>query len=99
MSKKTDKNLIVALDIGTSKIAALVGEINENGQIEIKANYINGLLDGEFISFFENGQLCVKRHYQNGKATGDYISYFEKFMEKADKHNMLFSIEKMVEEI
>ncbi len=35
MSKKPDKNLIVALDIGTSKIAALVGEINEEGQIEI----------------------------------------------------------------
>ena len=35
MSKKPDKNLVVALDIGTSKIAALVGEINDEGQIEI----------------------------------------------------------------
>lgn len=35
MSKKPDKNLVVALDIGTSKIAALVGEINEAGEIEI----------------------------------------------------------------
>lgn len=35
MSKKSDKNLIVALDIGTNKIAALVGEITADHQIEI----------------------------------------------------------------
>lgn len=35
MVKKPDKNLVVGLDIGTSKIAALVGEINDNNQIEI----------------------------------------------------------------
>lgn len=34
MRKKPD-NLIVALDIGTSKIAALVGEIGEDNQIEV----------------------------------------------------------------
>ncbi len=35
MPKKQDKNLIVALDIGTSKIAALVGEVNDQNQIEV----------------------------------------------------------------
>jgi len=35
MPKKPDKNLIVALDIGTSKIATIVGEINPHGEIEI----------------------------------------------------------------
>ena len=35
MSKKPDKNLIVALDIGTSKIAVLVGEISHDDQIEV----------------------------------------------------------------
>lgn len=35
MSKKPDKNLVVALDIGTSKIAALVAEVNDEQQIEI----------------------------------------------------------------
>ncbi|MCH9644324.1 MAG: cell division protein FtsA [Gammaproteobacteria bacterium] len=35
MVKKPDKNLVVALDIGTSKIAALVGEINDDNSIEI----------------------------------------------------------------
>lgn len=35
MSKKIEKQLIVALDVGTSKIAALVGEIDEEGQVSI----------------------------------------------------------------
>lgn len=32
---RTDEKYIVALDIGTSKVCVLVGEINERGQIEI----------------------------------------------------------------
>jgi len=35
MSKKIDKNLIVGLDIGTSKVAAIVGEISPSDEIEI----------------------------------------------------------------
>ncbi|MFW2373002.1 MAG: cell division protein FtsA [Gammaproteobacteria bacterium] len=35
MNKKTDKNLIVGLDIGTSKVVAIVGEITTSGEIEI----------------------------------------------------------------
>ncbi|MBS0290568.1 MAG: cell division protein FtsA [Proteobacteria bacterium] len=35
MSKKTDKNLIVGLDIGTSKVVAIVGEVTQEGSIEI----------------------------------------------------------------
>lgn len=35
MSKRSDKNLIVGLDIGTSKVVAIVGEITPEGQIEI----------------------------------------------------------------
>jgi cell division protein FtsA len=35
MKKNSDKNLIVGLDIGTSKVATIVGEINEDDGIEI----------------------------------------------------------------
>ena len=35
MSKRPDKNLIVGLDIGTSKVVAIVGEVNEEGDIEV----------------------------------------------------------------
>ena len=33
--KKPEKEILVALDIGTSKIAAIVGELNDEGEIEI----------------------------------------------------------------
>ncbi len=35
MTKKAEKNLIVGLDIGTSKVVAIVGEIKPNDEIEI----------------------------------------------------------------
>lgn len=35
MSKKSDKNLMVGLDIGTSKIVALIGQMTSDDQIEI----------------------------------------------------------------
>jgi len=35
MSKRPDKNLIVGLDVGTSKIVAIVGELNDDGNIEV----------------------------------------------------------------
>lgn len=35
MPKKPDRNLIVGLDIGTSKIVAMVAELNSEGQLEI----------------------------------------------------------------
>ncbi|HEY0634533.1 MAG TPA: cell division protein FtsA [Gammaproteobacteria bacterium] len=35
MSRKTDKNLIVALDIGTSKVVAIVGEVTDANEVEI----------------------------------------------------------------
>ncbi len=35
MGKKTDRNLIVGLDIGTSKVAAIVGEATIDGDIEV----------------------------------------------------------------
>lgn len=35
MSKKADREMIVGLDIGTSKVVAIVGEVNESGEIDI----------------------------------------------------------------
>lgn len=35
MSKKNDKKLIVGLDIGTTKVVAVVGEVSANGKIDI----------------------------------------------------------------
>lgn len=35
MSKRPDRNLIVGLDIGTSKVVAIVGEVTPEGEIEV----------------------------------------------------------------
>jgi cell division protein FtsA len=35
MQKRVDKNLIVGLDIGTSKVVAIVGEVTDEGSIEV----------------------------------------------------------------
>ncbi len=35
MTRKGDKGLVVGLDIGTSKVVALVGEVNEAGDVEV----------------------------------------------------------------
>jgi cell division protein FtsA len=35
MAKRSDRNLLVGLDIGTSKVVAIVGEIKSDGEIEI----------------------------------------------------------------
>lgn len=35
MPKKTDRNLIVGLDIGTSKVVAIVGAVNSEGNLDI----------------------------------------------------------------
>ena len=35
MVKKTEKSLVVGLDIGTSKIVAIVGELQNDGEVEV----------------------------------------------------------------
>ena len=35
MAKRSDRNLVVGLDIGTSKVVAIVGEIKADGTLEI----------------------------------------------------------------
>src|SRR5258708_29782153 len=35
MAKRSDRNLLVGLDIGTSKVVAIVGEIKTDGALEI----------------------------------------------------------------
>ena len=53
MSKKSEKNLIVALDIGTSKVVAIVGEVTAENEIEIigiGSNPSRGLKKGVVVN-------------------------------------------------
>ena len=66
MSRKVDKNMIVGLDIGTSKITAIVGEINEDNQLEIigiGSHPSRGLKKGVVVnieSTVQSIQRCVE---------------------------------------
>ena len=63
MVKKMDKNLIVALDIGTSKIVAIVGEISNDNVIEIiglGSHQSRGLRKGVVVDI-ESTTLAIQR--------------------------------------
>ena len=53
MTKKFDKNMLIGLDIGTSKVVAIVGEVNDEGGIEIiglGSHPSNGLKKGVVVN-------------------------------------------------
>ena len=53
MTKKSDKNMLIGLDIGTSKVVAIVGEVNDEGEIEIiglGSHPSNGLKKGVVVN-------------------------------------------------
>ncbi|MCE2773562.1 MAG: tetratricopeptide repeat protein [Bacteroidetes bacterium] len=64
---------------------------HDNGQIQEKENYKNGLREGEFISYYDNGNIQTKGNYVNDKLDGPYEKYSlsgimtEKGSFKADK--------------
>ena len=66
MSRKVDKSMIVGLDIGTSKITAIVGEVNEDHQLEIVgigSHPSRGLKKGVVVnieSTVQSIQRCVE---------------------------------------
>ena len=66
MSRKVDKSMIVGLDIGTSKITAIVGEVNEDHQLEIigiGSHPSRGLKKGVVVnieSTVQSIQRCVE---------------------------------------
>ena len=53
MTKRSDKNMLIGLDIGTSKVVAIVGEVTSEGEIEIiglGSNPSNGLKKGVVVN-------------------------------------------------
>ena len=63
MSKKADNNLIVGLDIGTSKVVAIVGEVMPDGEIEIigiGSQQSRGLKKGVVVNI-ESTVLSIQR--------------------------------------
>ena len=54
-----------------------VVKLFENGQLEKKASYLDGMMNGPFESYYENSQLEEKSIYKNGIIDGPYESYYK----------------------
>ncbi len=73
MPKRSEKNLIVGLDIGTSKVVAIVGEINEEGEIEvigIGTNPSRGLKKGVVVNI-ESTVHSIQRAVEEAELMAD----------------------------
>ncbi len=73
MPKRGEKNLIVGLDIGTSKVVAIVGEINDEGEIEvigIGTNPSRGLKKGVVVNI-ESTVHSIQRAVEEAELMAD----------------------------
>ncbi|NNF17916.1 MAG: cell division protein FtsA [Gammaproteobacteria bacterium] len=73
MPKRGEKNLIVGLDIGTSKVVAIVGEIDEEGEIQvigIGTNPSRGLKKGVVVNI-ESTVQSIQRAVEEAELMAD----------------------------
>lgn len=72
-AKKQDK-IVVDANEGTPYTGTYT-EKYENGNLKLKANFINGYADGEYFLYFESGNIKEKRSYSMGLFNGTWIRY------------------------
>ena len=53
----------------------IVEEFHENGQLEMRENFIDGVRDGLYEEFYEDGQLKGRGNFKDGKPDGHQESY------------------------
>ena len=72
MAKKMEQNLVVALDIGTSKIAALVGEVTSMNEMEVigfGSHPSHGLKKGVVVNI-ESTVQSIQRAIEEAEFSG-----------------------------
>ncbi len=84
MIKATDRKLVVGLEIGTAKVAALVGEVLPDGMINIigVGSCPSRGMDKGGVNDLESVVKCVQRAIDRGRTDGglpDFISLFGTF--------------------
>jgi len=73
MAKKPDKSLVVGLDIGTSKIVAIVGEVQQDGQVEViglGSHASRGLKRGMVVDI-ESTEQAIQRAVEEAELMAD----------------------------
>ncbi|MBD1389962.1 cell division protein FtsA [Neiella sp. HB171785] len=73
MAKSNERKLIVGLDIGTSKVCALVGEILANGELSIVGvgNHASRGMDKGGVNDLDSIVRCVQRAVQEAELMAD----------------------------
>lgn len=54
----------------------LVKTCHDNGKLESRVGYMNGMRDGEFVWYYYNGRIWFETSYVNGKSQ-EWIYYDE----------------------
>ena len=49
--------------------------VHENGRLEVKARYRNGLRDGAYAEYFQNGQKAIAGRYREGRRVGEWTQW------------------------
>jgi len=73
VAKRPDKSLVVGLDIGTSKIVAIVGEVHEDGQVEVislGSHPSRGLKRGVVVDI-ESTEQSIQRAVEEAELMAD----------------------------
>ena len=60
-----------------NSFTGVVSHYYENGNIKIKANLIDGILNGLRVAYFENGNIERKDNIINNVIEGEYEAYYE----------------------
>ena len=48
-----------------------------NGQLWTEGTYVNGKLEGKWITFYDNGQRWIEGNHKNGQRYGEWKFYKE----------------------
>ena len=94
MPSKQDKELVVALDIGTSKIVAIVGEVQDDGELEVigfGSHPSRGLKKGVVVnieSTVHSIQRAVEEHIAGGSWDGGHVFEQGPVIRRERKHGV-----------
>ncbi len=58
----------------------------ENGGAAFKKSFYNGLLEGEWTTYFKNGKIGSKRRYHKGEKHGIHEGFYENGKQKFSYH-------------
>ena len=51
-------------------------EYHSNGNVNIRANYVDGKLQGEYLGYYYGGNFAIRKNYVDGKLQGQYLEYW-----------------------